>query len=116
MPRLKTWQKIHPTLIGSDYNRYEIIKYESNTFSVYVKNPQIGMEGCDRCAGPHRIKNKTCSKTRNKEPHIPGPAVGIYLYNLLNGQRLPATWQLQNLYKPDGRKSGIAELVKLQIV
>lgn len=114
MPRLKAWSRIRPTLIGSDFNRYEIINYDQNSFSVYVKNPQIGMEGCDRCAGPHRPKNKTCSKNREKEPYIPSPAVGIYLFNLLNGQQLPATWQLQNLYKPDGRKSGIAQLVKLQ--
>ena len=79
----KNWYAIRPSLIGSDYNRYEIIEQDSRNIYAFLKSPCIGMEGCDRCSGPHRKKNKKCSKNLNKQPFIKSPGTfqgGIYLF------------------------------------
>ena len=110
---VKKWSNITPTLLGSDYNRYEISIQAEGRLFVYVKMPSKGMHGCDRCAGPHKPTNKWCSKTRRSRPNIPAPInhQGIYLYDLNSGDRLPGVWKVQNWKQKMGQVSAVAELL-----
>ena len=108
---LKRWHNIHPTLIGSNYVRYEIITLQNNELTAYAKRPRSDMEFCDGCPGPHSKRNKTCSQNVPRTPYIPTPSSGgIYLFELYTQQQLPGIWQLDQENNPAPRKSGIAVL------
>ena len=108
---LKPWSLIDPTLIGSDFNRYEVIKWHSHTsFTAWVKNPCKGMDGCDRCPGPHRPTNQACSQNNDRVPNVPSPGPdtgGIFLTELFTGRTWPGLWQITSQKQPRGRRSGI---------
>jgi hypothetical protein len=115
--KLKRWYEVHPTLIGSDFNRYEIDSREENgkILNVYVKNPCIGMEGCDRCSGPHRPKNRFCSQNLNREPFLPSPnpnVGGIFLFDLESGVRIQGLWYVEKWIQPATRRTAMAVLRK----
>lgn len=109
---LKEWKNIDPNLIGSDYNRYEIVKWQNETsFVAWVKMPCKGMDGCDRCAGPHRPKNRQCSQNWNRPPNLPTcQSSGIVLMELHTNKVWSGIWNVQSIIEPLGRKSGIAIL------
>jgi hypothetical protein len=112
----KKWYAIRPSLIGSDYNRYEIFKQNSRNIFAFLKTPCIGMEGCDRCSGPHRARNKKCSKNLNKAPFIKGPGNfkgGIYLFFLDTQQQKDGIWEIVSLNKKSHQRSGIIHLRKI---
>jgi hypothetical protein len=113
MAKILNWFKIQPTLLGSNYHRYEVYSYTKDTLHVFVKMPAIGMEGCDRCAGPHRKKNKRCSKTRGIEPFIPSPPSnegGIYLYELDTEFKIPGKWEITSWDHRNNSRSALAIL------
>jgi hypothetical protein len=108
---LKAWKNIEPTLIGSDFNRYEIVKWQSpTTFLAWVKMPCRGMDGCDRCPGPHRPLNRTCSQNWDRQPQIPqlGPnAPGIVLMELFTGKVWTGLWHVEPLPLLVASQSGL---------
>lgn len=108
--RLKAWKNIDPTLIGSDFNRYEIVKWQSpSSFVAWVKMPCLGMDACDRCAGPHRPKNRLCSQNWNRPPQLPSNrGNGIVLMELHTGVVWTGVWRVEMLFESLGRKSGTA--------
>lgn len=114
--KVKKWYSISPTIIGSDYNRYEIISVDGDSFIAHVKSPCIGMEGCDRCNGPHRIKNRFCSKTIGQVSNIPQPSSssgGIYLFFLDIGSRINGIWQAIEWKQKPGCRSGLAHFKRV---
>lgn len=105
------WSKITPTLIGSDYNRYEITSSSEGLLHVLVKRPSKGMSQCDRCPGPHSKKNLPCSQNRDREAYIEGPGhdmAGIYLYELYTMQQLPGRWEIE-----EDKHTGLAGTARL---
>lgn len=116
LPELPHWYKIQPTFIGSNYDRYQIIKNENNVrLWVFVKMPCAGMDGCDRCAGPHRKGNKNCSKNLHRPPFINSPTNnqgGIFLFSLFSGQKVKGLWIVSEQNTVEGKRSAIACLVR----
>jgi hypothetical protein len=110
------WYKIVPEIIGSNYNRFQIIKKVSATeYTVFVKMPCSGMDGCDRCSGPHRKGNKKCSKNLRRPPYISGPPKnygGIFLYDIFSGVRLNGIWVVENERRKDNSRSALATLCR----
>jgi len=108
---LKKWYNIHPTLIGSDFVRYEVISLKDNVLTAYAKRPRSDMEFCDSCPGPHSKRNKTCSQNISRTPYIPAPAQGgIFLFELYTKKNLPGIWVLDQENKPVSRKSAVVVL------
>lgn len=112
---IKAWKNIDPTLIGSDYNRYEIVKWQNPTqFVAWMKSPCKNMDACDRCSGPHRIRNRECSQNWARPPRLPAN-VGhcIVLMELHTGLVWSGTWEIESLFEQLNRKSGIVLLTLL---
>jgi hypothetical protein len=115
--KLKKWHEVHPTLIGSDFNRFEVFLSEKGgtMLHVYVKNPCIGMEGCDRCSGPHRVRNRLCSQNLNRPRFLPSPDPnmgGMYLFDIISGLRIPGVWFVESWKQPAARRTALAVLVR----
>jgi hypothetical protein len=115
--KFPNWYKIQPSLLGSNYHRYQLLKGStSECLLVYVKLPCNGMDGCDACAGPHRKKNKQCSKNLLREPYILSPTDnegGIYLFELHTGFQQPGRWQIESWRRHPNNRVAIASLVRL---
>ena len=112
IPKVKKWCNIDPTLIGSDYNRFEIINNDNpDALVVFVKMPDTTMNlSCDRCAGPHRKHNFMCSLNNGNTEYLPSPTNGsIYLFDLYTHERIPGNFLLE-FQTTNRRKSAIAVL------
>lgn len=114
--KIPHWNKIEPEIIGSNFNRYQIIKKLSPTkFIAFVKMPCSGMDGCDRCAGPHRKGNKNCSKNLRRPPYLLEPPKnygGIFLYDIFSGVRFKGIWVVENEKKKETSCSALATLYR----
>jgi len=110
------WNKIIPEIIGSNYYRYQTVKkIAPGKLLVYVKMPCSGMEGCDACAGPHRKKNKKCSKTLRRRPYIDSPPNnfgGIKLFDIYSGLPFMGIWIMEMVLEKTNRRSAVAILYK----
>lgn len=113
IPKVKKWCNITPTLIGSDYNRFEIISEENaQAIVVHVKKPDFTMGlSCDKCPGPHNNKNFFCSLNNGNTNPLPSPGnERIYLFELFTGRALPGSYLLEIQPTTKVRKSCIAVL------
>lgn len=108
---LRKWNDIRPTLIGSDFVRYEIISLKDDILLAYAKRPRSDMDFCDGCPGPHSKRNRMCSQNNARKPFIPTPSNGgIFLFELYTQTQLKGVWQLEQENNPPPRKSGIVIL------
>ncbi len=103
------WRALRPSLIDSDFCRYELRNRRATTvqdrMAVFVKLPDTHMEeiNCDSCEGPHSLRIALCTGNQ-LEPEtsfiLQGgqpPEGGVFLYNLYTRTKLPGIYVVDDL-------------------
>ena len=116
-PRIKRWASVQHVeiILAPTMERYQFVNKSEQgkigTFFLYEKKPSLDMleRGCDKCAGPHKKNQLTCSAAMNR---ISPLSRKQGFYNIITGKKIEP--QPKKLMVVETSRNGLIELVAMR--